>query len=122
MISGCGWRPPAPTSFTFLSSLRAAGRTISRKPRLACLACPRYNGFSRNIPAGWSARPERRHKVSNQPRDARCLRRLSAGARYDPRFRHQKTRFLDWGPALLAVFLLVWADLILTAQLLSLFS
>src|SRR5882724_5918262 len=33
-----------------------------------------------------------------------------------------KTRYLGWGPALVAVFLLIWADLILTAQLLSLFS
>src|SRR5947207_5014667 len=33
-----------------------------------------------------------------------------------------KTRFLGWGPALVAIFLLIWADLILTAQLLSLFS
>ena len=33
-----------------------------------------------------------------------------------------KSRFLGWGPALVAIFLLIWADLILTAQLLSLFS
>src|SRR4051812_25491722 len=33
-----------------------------------------------------------------------------------------KTRYLGWGPALVAIFLLVWADLVLTAQLLSLFS
>lgn len=33
-----------------------------------------------------------------------------------------KTRFVGWGPALVAIFLLIWADLILTAQLLSLFS
>lgn len=33
-----------------------------------------------------------------------------------------KSRHLRWGPALVAIFLLVWADLILTAQLLSLFS
>jgi hypothetical protein len=33
-----------------------------------------------------------------------------------------KTRYLRWGSALVAVFLLIWADLILTAQLLSPFS
>jgi hypothetical protein len=33
-----------------------------------------------------------------------------------------KTRFLGWAPALVAIFLLVWADFILTAHLLSLFS
>jgi hypothetical protein len=33
-----------------------------------------------------------------------------------------KTRYLRWGPALVAIFLLIWTDLILTAQLLSLFS
>jgi hypothetical protein len=33
-----------------------------------------------------------------------------------------KTCYLRWGPALVAIFLLIWADLILTAQLLSLFS
>lgn len=33
-----------------------------------------------------------------------------------------KTRFLGWGPALVAIFVLIWADLVLTAQLLSLFS
>src|SRR5207253_1775273 len=33
-----------------------------------------------------------------------------------------KTRHLGWGAALVAIFLLTWADLILTAQLLSLFS
>ena len=33
-----------------------------------------------------------------------------------------KTRYLCWGSALVAIFLLVWTDLILTAQLLSLFS
>lgn len=33
-----------------------------------------------------------------------------------------KTRFLRWGPALVAIFLLIWADLILTAQLLSPFT
>src|SRR4051794_33916694 len=33
-----------------------------------------------------------------------------------------KTRMLGWGPALVAIFLLIWADLVLTAQLLSLFS
>ena len=33
-----------------------------------------------------------------------------------------KTRYLGWGPALVAIFLLIWADLVLTAQLLSLFS
>jgi len=33
-----------------------------------------------------------------------------------------KSRFLGWGQALVAIFLLIWADLILTAQLLSLFS
>src|SRR5260221_5617804 len=31
-------------------------------------------------------------------------------------------RPLKWGPALVAIFLLMWADWILTAQLLSLFS
>src|SRR5260221_14144205 len=31
-------------------------------------------------------------------------------------------RPLKWGPALVAIFLLIWADWILTAQLLSLFS
>ena len=33
-----------------------------------------------------------------------------------------KSRHLRWGPALVAIFLLLWTDLILTAQLLSLFS
>ena len=33
-----------------------------------------------------------------------------------------KTPNLRWGPALVAIFLLIWTDLILTAQLLSLFS
>src|SRR4051794_33184807 len=33
-----------------------------------------------------------------------------------------KTRYLGWGPPLVVIFLLVWADLILTAQLLSPFS
>ena len=33
-----------------------------------------------------------------------------------------KSRFLGWGPALVAIFLLIWADLILTAHVLSPFS
>ena len=33
-----------------------------------------------------------------------------------------KTQYLRWAPALIAIFILIWADLILTAQALSLFS